>query len=194
MSLVKLITLFLFFGLINHNCAQTIEDRGLNCIQENFAEKGVQIDSVLDSYEKFLVKEGYLVKNEKLRYHTFFKKMVEKNAFIATVPNSIADKVLKLEPDMYMGPGCYEKIDELDKGGLAIALKINLLRNNILEAEAAGVLDQPKDVGLVFLETFDEEDFKSPFFKTLILLLITSIAELEESGPHTFELLPPIQN
>ena len=77
---------FFFIIIASSSCyGQNLSEFGLDCIRQQYESKGIDIDSTLSHYESFLVKKGYLVKDENQRMKVFFETVVKEDAFILTI-------------------------------------------------------------------------------------------------------------
>lgn len=175
--------------------AQTFEEVGLACILNNYQKENVKIDTVLNNYENYLVKNRYLVKNKKLRLYSFLQTMKEEDAIICTIPLKTYNKITKVEPSAFIDKNCFSDFDHLNPNYLNYKVKFEQLKSRFLSFERDNNLTR-SNLGKIYLETFSKEDFNNPYIKAILLLTIAWIAEVDDGLnpiPST-KLLLPIQD
>ena len=175
---------------MNFSRAQAIDSIAAKCVRDNYAIKGVSIDSILDSYEKYLIKEGYLGSRKENRYSFFYQKMARENAFIGMIPESIMSEISKVEIGKHMGGNCFNDLKSIHPDDIDGISKLFLLIQHYVKMEKT--YDAPKEMAQFMLDTFNEDEFQSSFLRMQVLLTIAWVNDLNRYPMPT--LLPPIKN
>ena len=192
MNKKQILGLFFLFMFHVIGVAQNYENQAVKCIVDKYNAKEIQIDTVLNNYENYLVKTEYLIQNKEKRYRSFFMKMKKKNAFIAVIPKITYDKISKVNPDEYLDKKCFSKIKGFKIKDFLLFHKFIVLGKN-MQIKSESNSFTAKDTASLFLETFSDKDFNNPFVRTILLLMISQIAWVDDGGSMpSFELLPPI--
>jgi len=193
--LLKRLILFLFHVLLlsKSGIAQTFQESFLNCVELHYSKKNIAIDSLLNSYENFLIKKKYLADEPNGRYSIFLEKMKKNNILEASVPKSTFNSLSTYNVNFIIKE-CTPKIDVLNFKDYDfylkfLKIKINLMTNNFQEKEF-----ELKDFAIILLDNFDKEDLDQAFFRTWLLIIIGSVALEEDQTRLSFKKLPPIKN
>lgn len=171
--------------------SQILDSMGVDCIAARYQEKGVDIDSVLNVYEDYLIGEGFLSKRDEDRYTHYFRRMVSENDFVGFVPQEIFNEISKVEIGKHMDRDCFvgfNDIDEIDWKTLLSAGKLYLLGKH--HSEITDIGNAPREMGTFYLDHFSEEEMQAPFMRITLLLTIAWTTDLNR---YFKPLLPPIK-
>ncbi|UII77767.1 hypothetical protein LV716_08360 [Flagellimonas sp. HMM57] len=166
-----------------------IDSINLECVKAKYNLKGVNIESVLNSYEQYLIEEGYLGESKNSRYSFYFERMVKENSFIGKVPDTVFKEVTKVQIGKHIDNTCLEGMEEIDNQSSILMRKILLWKD--WYAEPRETINAPKELGNFLLETFSEEELQSPFMRANLLLMIAWVTDLNNA--YLGDLLPPIK-
>ncbi len=187
---LKIFFWFCIMLVVNLSRAQAIDSIAAKCVQDNYALKGVSIDSVLDSFEKHLIKEGYLGTTKENRYSFFYQKMAKENTFIGMIPESIMSEISKVEIGKHMGGNCFNDLKSMHPDDVDGVSKLFLMIKQYEKIERT--YDAPKEIAQFMLDTFNENEFQSSFLRIQVLLTIAWVSDLNRYP--VAPLLPPIKN
>lgn len=177
----------------NGGQAQNIDSLAVTCIKTNYFEKGVDIDSILNVYEEYLIEKRYFSNSDEEKYSFYFKKMVKENDFIGAVPEHIFEAISKVEMGRHLDKACFNYMD-----GFEIDISVILTANKMIQlGEQLNILEDsnlaPNIVGKFFLENFSEKEMQSSYLRMTILILIGWVTDLNKMTDYMEPLLPPIK-
>ncbi len=185
--------IFCFILIIHNFClAQSVNDQTIACIYSNFKKKGIQIDTVLNNYENYLIKKEFLQKKKKGRYFPFIQKMKKENAIIATVPLNTYTKLDKVEAENFL-KSCVGDMADINVDNFKSLSKFVKFTFYLSKNDKG---DGPAQLADIFLNSFDKQDFETDFFRLFMLLILGWITDIDDgiTPLPSFKLLPPIDN
>lgn len=190
MNFRAIIVFFVIFSG-NVNCdAQSFQQDFIKCLEISFLNHDIEINSLLDSYEIFLIEKKYLKKDSISRYHKFLKKMEKENMLISTVPENIFEQMSRVDLILLLNE-CIpkDKTSNFEDYGFYarfIAARIDYKTNVYNESF------EFKEFASILLEHFSNKDLEKPFFRAFILLLLGNSSLQEDGSIPNFKVLPPI--
>lgn len=185
--------IFCFILVIFNFCsAQSTDDKTIACIYSNFKKKGIQIDTVLNNYENYLIKKEFLQKKKKGRYLAFIQKMKKENAIIATVPLNTYLKLEKVGGENFL-KNCVGSNIDLNGTSFKLLPKFVKLTFYLNDKDSS---DGPAELADIFLKSFEKQDFDTEFLRLFMLLSLGWITDVDDgiTPLPSFKLLPPIDN
>ncbi|UII79687.1 hypothetical protein [Flagellimonas sp. CMM7] len=150
----QLISTVLLVFVCGKGYCQILDSLAVDCIKTKYNEKNVNIDSLLNIYEDFLIKNEFLSQKKERRYTTYFQKMFSENDFIGYVPEDIFNVISKVEIGKHMDRGCFDNLVKHDIETFSVAGKFFLFDDFL--GQVKEIENTPKEMGSFFLRTFQK--------------------------------------
>lgn len=96
---MKKISIYIFLAIICYSCGaykNSVETKIMNCINENFGNKGTQFKIAIDNYQKLLINEKIIANGTGKSYKKTLNKIANDNSFDYSPSKSFFSEIYKL--------------------------------------------------------------------------------------------------
>jgi biopolymer transport protein ExbD len=161
------------------SCGQSndLENTLYNCLKESYEKLDVDIESELERFEKYLVKNKTLESTSGQSYYNFYETIITQNDIKSTIDEEEFSDIFKLDIRYFFIDTCINDYTNIDSSYLVeskiyrLSLKLDSLR---LESDL-----NPSVVAKTILSILQPKDFENPYYKSNALLTIAFISNIE---------------
>jgi len=179
-SLKYFAVILILFSISCNRNPYRVEDKLYQCMVDKFAEKGVDLEVEIESFENYLIDKQMLESKNGKSYHLLFDRMINSNEE-NYIDYDRFDKLRKLElKDLYS--------DDCLKGLDAVLIKeskfykLSSKFGDKIRSEGALDVDEAK---LIYNTVIKEDDYKHSFNKVRMLLIVLYVSDVEAGIPPT---------
>lgn len=178
----KIILTYLTFAILTMSCqgqTERIETKLMNCIYENYEDKGVEFKKALSDYEKLLIDEKILKDGTGKSYKAIFEKIVMDDDFDYNPSKSFLDKIIDIGmPQNESFKNCQSALREKSKNEFSKGTELQTVLDSI---QNSGNLT-PSIVANGILSVLNEKDFELDYYKMSVFFLFDTISYTNDSG------------
>tara|TARA_R110002051_G_scaffold1113_2_gene5630 strand:- start:11 stop:916 length:906 start_codon:yes stop_codon:yes gene_type:complete len=178
----KLILTYLTFGIFTMSCqgqTERIETKLMNCIYENYEDKGTEFKKALSDFQKLLIDEKILKDGTGKSYKAIFEKIVTDDDFDYNPSISFLDKIIDIGmPQNESFKNCQSELRERAENGFSKGTELQTVLDSI---KNSGNLT-PSTVANGILSVLNEKDFELDYYKMSVFFLFDTINYTNDSG------------
>jgi hypothetical protein len=172
---------FILICLLAFSCNSSTEDEIerilLDCLTEDYKEKGVNISDELDTLEQFLIDTKTLNDRTGQSYYDFFEQVSMTGEISAYIDNYRFEKIFKEGPDDFYDEACLEQLKKFDSvvvanskyGKLTLAIQKEISKENSPASAAKAIVDN-----------LTPSDFEKPYYRASSLLVIAHTGDQDQ--------------
>lgn len=166
----------LFLACILMVCCQTsdkpisVEDKLYQCILNEYTDKGVDIETMIDSLEVYCIAQGVLRDESGKAKFDYYKRIAEGNEIPSMWRTELTDSIGKMQLSIADVEACL-----YDNSGLD-SLKIKKSKYYKLRSELEKIKEvKVQNVAKVYINTLAPADFDHPYFRVTMLITYVRI-------------------
>lgn len=158
---------------------ERVEIKLMNCIYENYEDKGTEFKKALSDFEKLLIDKKILKDETGKSYKAIFEKIVIDDYFDYNLSISFLDKIIDIGmPQNESFKNCQSELRERSENAFSKGNKLQTVLDSI---KNSGNLT-PSIVANGILSVLDEKDFELDFYKMSVFFLFDTINYTNDSG------------
>lgn len=178
----KIIFTCFTFGLLAINCLgqnERVEVKLMNCIYENYVDKGAALKKTIHDFEQLLISKNVLKDETGKSYKALFEKILIDNNFKYNLSISFLDKIIEIGlPKNKSFRNCQAAIGERFDYEFSKLKELQIALDSI---STSGDIT-PFIVANGILAVFNENDFELDYYKLTVFLLFGTINHGSDSG------------
>jgi hypothetical protein len=173
----RFLFLFITLILIQPSFAQEndykVEQFLLDCMEESFAKKDVNLSAELDLFEDYLITKGDLPEATGKAFYDIFLKIQSDNDIQIFIPYSEFPELRSLSPQEFYSDVCLEELRKMNSTDLKGSKYFELSR--ALSSINREVVT-PEKVAAAVSGVLNPADFYNPYYRALTLLTILNLS------------------
>lgn len=148
----------------------SVEDKLYQCILNEYSDKGVDIEPMIDSLEVYCISQGVLKDHSGKAKFDYYRLIAEGNEIPSMWRNELTDSIGKMQLSIANVEACL-----YDKSGLD-SLTIETSKYYKLRSELEKIKEvNVQNVAKVYINTLAPSDFDHPYFRATMLITYVRI-------------------